>query len=172
MAIAGHSRLWLTHILMLKIGCTLVYSYLFTFKYGTLNLMPQMIYPEVLFMVDIHCYIQCLAFGESYPFRNERRETVLGKLDSSCIGLAGLATGFQNPNAMPLLEPYEPASGAFKVFDIQFRSLGKLLGLCEDAVVKNVSIFSPELQADQQLLGKLNQRNCYRKVYRKLQFSL
>ena len=127
---------------MLKIGCTLVYSYLFTFKYGTLNLMPQMIYPEVLFMVDIHCYIQCLAFGESYPFRNERRETVLGKLDSSCIGLAGLATGFQNPNAMPLLEPYEPASGAFKVFDIQFRSLGKLLGLCEDAVVKNVSIFS------------------------------
>ena len=32
-------------------------------KYWTLNLMPLTVYPEVLFGVDIHLYIQCLASG-------------------------------------------------------------------------------------------------------------
>ena len=34
---------------MLKFGCILVYL-----KYYTLNLMPLMVYPKVLFGVDIH----------------------------------------------------------------------------------------------------------------------
>ena len=37
---------------MLKCGCILVYR-----KYWTLNLMPLMVYPKVLFGVDIHRYI-------------------------------------------------------------------------------------------------------------------
>ena len=43
---------------MPKIGCILVYL-----EYYTLNLMPLMVYPEVLFGVDIRRYIQCLAPG-------------------------------------------------------------------------------------------------------------
>ena len=43
---------------MLKFGCILVYL-----EYGTLNLMLLMVYPKVLFWVDIHHYVQCLASG-------------------------------------------------------------------------------------------------------------
>ena len=40
---------------MLKFGCILVYL-----QYHTLNLMPLVVYPKVLFGVNIHCYIQGL----------------------------------------------------------------------------------------------------------------
>ena len=43
---------------MLKFGWILVYL-----KYWTLNLMPLKVYPKILFGVNIHRYIQSLAFG-------------------------------------------------------------------------------------------------------------
>ena len=43
---------------MLMFGCILVYL-----KYYTPYLMPLMVYPKVLFEVDIHLYIQFLASG-------------------------------------------------------------------------------------------------------------
>ena len=47
----------------LKIGCVLVYPKFYTLKFYTLNLMPLMVYPKVLFGVDFHRYVQCLASG-------------------------------------------------------------------------------------------------------------
>ena len=43
---------------MLSFGCNVVYL-----KYYFLNLMSPMVYPKVLFGVDIHRYIQCLGSG-------------------------------------------------------------------------------------------------------------
>ena len=47
---------------MLNTRCILVYL-----KYCTLNLMHLMVYRKVLFGVDIHRYIQCLASGGARP---------------------------------------------------------------------------------------------------------
>ena len=44
---------------MRKFGCMLVYL-----KYWTLSLTPLMVYPEVLFGVGIHRYIQKFSIGE------------------------------------------------------------------------------------------------------------
>ena len=58
--------------------------------YYTLNLMPLLVYRKVLFGVDIHRYIQCLASGATSAFPN--RLSRPSSLHLQCISCPLLAS--------------------------------------------------------------------------------